>query len=504
MNEISLPTQSQNKYYTREEIRSIEYNEILSGKNELTLMQNAGFGISEYVKSLNPKYVTVLCGTGNNGGDGIVAAGELSSYCEVKLILLGQPKTESSKSMLLKYSNSIRSISYIDTLNIDNLFLELNTADCIIDAIFGIGLEVIPREPHLSILNLYSKLNNNKIISIDIPSGLDANTGEWYCNSYIPHSILTMQYFKAGLKDLKNLCEIKVIDIGIDRNSEIFVGPGHVHNFLPKRDINSYKGINGRLMVIGGSDEFTGAPVLSGMAALRSGIDTLRIAVPSTIRDIVASYAMDFIVVKVEGERLTIKEFKKYRDLTTHRHDVVAIGMGMSNHPECYKFARDLFRHIKDKLKVVLDADAIRAFKGYLDDIRGSGVIITPHKAELRTILDEKIPSDFDDLVQFLQQKALDLNIIILLKGRIDIITDGERTILNRTGHMGMTVGGTGDVLAGLTAGINCFIEDKFWATAVASYIMGKAGELAAKKFGNSLLASDVINEISNVLLEFI
>jgi NAD(P)H-hydrate epimerase len=175
--------------------------------------------------------------------------------------------------------------------------------------------------------------------------------------------------------------------------------------------------------------------------------------------------------------------------------------MGISNHPDVTKFVREIFPYIQDKVRVVIDADAIRAFRGHLDLLKGSGAIITPHRAELRMMLGETVPKLLPELIEFLQKKAKELGIIILLKGRIDIITNGTRTILNRTGHPGMTVGGTGDVLAGIVSAANCFIEDPFFATAIAAFIMGKAGELAATKFGNSLLASDVIKEIPNILL---
>ena len=133
--------------------------------------------------------------------------------------------------------------------------------------------------------------------------------------------------------------------------------------------------------------------------------------------------------------------------------------------------------------------------------MKDSGAIITPHRAELRMMLGKEIPENPQDLITFLQETASDLGIIILLKGQIDIITNGKRTILNSTGHPGMTVGGTGDVLAGIVGAVNCFIDDSFMATSIATYIMGKSGERAAAKYGNSLLASDVIEEISGVIL---
>ena len=158
-----------------------------------------------------------------------------------------------------------------------------------------------------------------------------------------------MQYSKAGLSNLPKTTEIISADIGISKESAYYVNEGHLLNFWPKRKLDSYKGQNGRILVIGGSDGFTGAPVLSGMATLRAGVDTLRIAVPEIIRDIVAGYAEDFIVLKVRGERHSNKGFKRFQDLAVNRHDVIAIGMGISNHPDVTKFVRELFLYIKDR-----------------------------------------------------------------------------------------------------------------------------------------------------------
>jgi NAD(P)H-hydrate epimerase len=490
------------QFISRDESLSIEINEFNSGVNAFDLMLRAGQGIADHVKTLAGKGVTILAGGGNNGGDGIVAAGLLADTCDVKLVLVQTPKTEEAiQAMDILEGKEIEQFILGENISIDKVVKLLKASEIVIDALFGVGLHSEVRKPYNQLIAVFASLSNAHICSVDIPSGMDCNTGDWYTESFAPQSVVTMQYTKAGLKNLSSDTEVIVVDIGISDDACYYVGDGHLQRFWPKRDPNSHKGQNGQVLVIGGSDGFTGAPVLSGMAVLRSGVDTLRIAVPEIIRDIVAGYAEDFIILKVRGDKLTSKGFNRFKELAINRHDVIAIGMGISNHPDVTKFVREIFPYIQDKVKVVIDADAIRAFRGHLDLLKGSGAIITPHRAELRMMLGESVPKQLPELIEFLQKKAKELDIIILLKGRIDIITNGTRTILNRTGHPGMTVGGTGDVLAGIVSAANCFIKDPFFATAIAAFIMGKAGELAATKFGNALLASDVIKEIPNILL---
>ena len=492
------------EFLTRDEIRAIEFNEFIDGKSAWELMQNAGKAVSQHLEQLSKSSFVFVIGPGNNGGDALVAASHLSAKSNITVILLKPPKTNEAKKAYQLLKERKPDCVFIETTSLNIIKEKLNETEVIIDGIFGIGLESQIREPYLAIINYFHTIRSDYqdiIIScVDIPSGLDCTTGQWYCEPYDPNFVVTMQFSKLAMKQLKST-EIITADIGFSDQYMYYVGPGHYLQMWPKRDPDSYKGKNGRVIVIGGSDGFTGAPVLAGMATLRTGVDSLRIAVPETIRDIVAGYAEDFIVLKVKGDKITSKGFNKYLDLTVTRHDVAVVGMGLSNHPECVKFVLDWFKFVNGKIKAVLDADAIRSFKGQLKLLENSGAIITPHKAELRTLVGESVPDDPKELIEFVKTTAKNLGIVILIKGRIDIITDGDRLLLNHTGHPGMTVGGTGDVLAGLVGAVNCFVEDKFYATAIASYIMGMAGESAAKKYGNSLLASDVVKEIPNVIL---
>ncbi len=491
-------------YLTKEEVLAIEEMEFSSGTSAYELMLKAGKGVADYIinSELDKKSIIVISGSGNNGGDGAVAARFLSEKYFVEIVYVKEPKTEQSKQAMNDLGDKVNKYILNKSISFEDLIDKIKSATIIVDAILGIGVQSDVRNPYKEIIDQFSQIDNSAIISVDIPSGMDTNSGKWYVTPFTPYAIVTMQFSKRCMQTLQGI-NIHVVDIGINKNYGYFTSEHYVKHLWPKRDPNSHKGMNGRVMVIGGSDEFTGAPVLSGMAVLRAGVDTLRIAVPETIRNIVAGYAKDFIVVKVNGSRITSKPFKKYQEMAVKRHDVIVVGMGMSNHPDCNKFTREFFEYAHDKVKFVLDAEAVRAFKGNLNKLKNTNTIITPHRAELRMMLGEDIPDDFGERIDFLQKKAAELGITILLKGQYDIITNGQRTIINKSGHPGMTVGGTGDVLAGLTAACYSFIDDPVLAASVAAFIMGKSGEAAAELYGNSLLASDIITFIPKILLKY-
>jgi ADP-dependent NAD(P)H-hydrate dehydratase / NAD(P)H-hydrate epimerase len=428
------------------------------------------------------------------------------------------------------------------SISITEIFEHVKKVDVIIDSIFGFKLNSKVKEPYNFVLAEFAKLfelnpttetietkesqidvsTENQLsqtevedqqdqdinieerypmlFSVDIPSGLDCNNGKWHCEPYFPTLILTFQYSKRGIE--KHHMIYEVLDIGIEDRQNYIPDDIFTIFHFPERDPDSHKGLNGRILIIGGSDEYTGAPVLSSLASLRMGSDTVRTVVPESIRDIVAGYSKDFLILKVKGNYHSTRNTKFLADLAIRRHNVCVMGMGLSNKDDCLKFIRDFIRLIHTKMSLVIDADAIRAFRGNLGLLHNTKAVITPHRAELRWVLEEEIPSDPQELVDFLQMKARQLGITIVLKGRVDIITNGYRTFLNYTGHPGMTVGGTGDVLAGVIGAVAGFVRIPFFAAVIGTYIMGKAGELAAEKYGNGLLASDVVEELPNVLLE--
>ena len=273
---------------------------------------------------------------------------------------------------------------------------------------------------------------------------------------------------------------------------------------LPKRRESSHKGDNGLVLAVGGSKDFVGAVALAGLAALRSGVDLVKVIAPEKVAWAVNAYSPDLMTMKLKAEYFKPSHFSDVKN-SMERFDVLLIGNGIGLRYETKKFCKKLIKSIK-KFEVI-DADAIKAIS--MDDAKNS--IITPHSKELEyflknskikkniisTINDEKNLIKKSKLIQKTTQKFLYRNNIILLKGRIDAIISKNKIFYNKTGNAGMTKGGTGDVLAGLCAGYLAQSKDLLQSAVNAAYFNGLIGDiLLKKKKGFTYLASDMVEEI--------
>ena len=245
---------------------------------------------------------------------------------------------------------------------------------------------------------------------------------------------------------------------------------------------SSHKGENGKVLVVGGSAEYPGAVFLAGAAAYRTGADNVTIAAPSKTAWAVNCLSPDIITVKLKGERLKASASKKIVSLSEN-FDSVLIGNGIGTGNETKKLAATISEKIKRPK--VIDADAIKAIK--LQKVSNS--IITPHAKELEILMKNSRCS------QKSIRSALGTN-VILAKGRTDRIISARKTAINRTGHEGMTVAGTGDVLAGIAAGILAQEKDLWRSAAAAAHVSGKIGEKLSRKHGNGYVASDMLRLI--------
>jgi len=261
----------------------------------------------------------------------------------------------------------------------------------------------------------------------------------------------------------------------------------------------------GLLIVIGGSDFYSGSPALSAMAAFKSGVDMVRIIAPKRAADIIASFSPNLAVYPLDGKWLESKHLATLISMTesakavAHGNSAVVIGGGVGRSKETQKVILEYLKQVQ--VPVVIDADAIHAVGGKQEIISGKNFLITPHTYEFFVLTGKevyKLPEE--EKIKLVYQEAARLQTTILLKGAIDIISDGKEVALNRTGTPYMTVGGTGDTLAGIAGALLARGLSPFEAVQAAAYINGLAGELAGKKLGESLTATDLIDEISNVI----
>jgi hydroxyethylthiazole kinase-like uncharacterized protein yjeF len=258
-------------------------------------------------------------------------------------------------------------------------------------------------------------------------------------------------------------------------------------NSLLQRKKESHKGDNGRVLVIAGSSLFAGAAILSSVAALRVGADIVALACPQPVGNAMNCYCPDIIVKKLKGDHLKLTHSRQITEFA-RKFDILLIGNGIGQEPSTKKLINKLLKNkmIASKLKVI-DADALK-----LIDIRYvSNTILTPHKVEYQTLLNNSNLKSIEEIG----------NNVIILKGAVDQIITKDKTILNKTGNSGLAKAGTGDVLAGLCAGILANTKDLQASAQAAAWLNGHIGDiLLKKKKGYYYIASDLIKEINDLL----
>ncbi|MEM3209383.1 MAG: NAD(P)H-hydrate epimerase, partial [Saccharolobus sp.] len=310
------------------EMRALEINSTALGVPTLLLMENAGRSVKDEIVSrfeINNKLVYVYVGHGGKGGDGLVAARHLAGEgARVIVFLLGENKHEDSLFNLNAIEDMDYSIKLIQIKDIDEI--KPVEADILIDAMLGTGFSGRPREPFRTAIKAFNNSKGFKV-SIDIPSGIDSDTGEAFEDEYVkPDLVVTFHDIKLGLA--KHNFNVIVKKIGIPPEAQIYVGPGDVIVNIAKKPFYAKKGDSGRVLVIGGSYTFTGAPTLAALAALRTGADLVYVASSEETAKIIAGYSPDLITIKLKGKNISpdnLEELKPWID----RSDVVIIGPGM-------------------------------------------------------------------------------------------------------------------------------------------------------------------------------
>jgi hydroxyethylthiazole kinase-like uncharacterized protein yjeF len=267
-----------------------------------------------------------------------------------------------------------------------------------------------------------------------------------------------------------------------------------------KRNPWSHKYDFGHLLVIGGSKQYTGSPALvalSALAALRSGADLATIVAPERAANIAASFSPNLIAYPLKGDYLNKKHLSELLKFTENKTAVV-IGNGLGREKETLK---TIIKYLKNiSIPAVIDADAIHAVALDKKIVKNKKFIITPHSREFEVLSGIKVTTNLNERIKSMRKTAKNLGTTIVLKGHIDIISNGKETALNRTGSPLLTKGGMGDTLAGICGALLARGIDTFTAACASAYINGKAGEIASKKLGEGITATDLITSIPEVI----
>lgn len=271
---------------------------------------------------------------------------------------------------------------------------------------------------------------------------------------------------------------------------------------FPKRSPESHKGQNGRVLVIGGSIEYYGAPIFSAIGALHSGVDLVYLAVPECNFEVTRNYCPDFIVRKYQGEYLNSKAFDLISSLAV-QCDVIVIGPGLGDRKETLETVKKIITEVSKPM--IIDADAIQVLQSMEKFPLKQKIVVTPHHQEFESLTGKpfKKSENIEQKNMLLRALATDIKINILLKGKEDIIASENGEIANnQTGNAGMTVGGTGDILAGAVAGLMAQGVEPFDACQLGAFTLGKTGDKLLKEKGYGFSASDLAAEFPYILRE--
>jgi ADP-dependent NAD(P)H-hydrate dehydratase len=280
--------------------------------------------------------------------------------------------------------------------------------------------------------------------------------------------------------------------------SIITATPKLARQLMPARSASSRKGDNGTVLVVGGSRFYHGAPVLASVAALRSGADLVYTAVPRSIITAVRSFSPTIIAIPLPDDKLTVGAANRLYAMLPKRADAAAIGMGMSIEPEALV---TLVKKLKEAgTNILLDASAL--IPQVLDEISNTGSVITPHAGEYKRIFGQEPGTTTETMTSNVHKLAKEYGVTVALKGWLNVVSDGDQTAVVKRSTPAMTVGGTGDVLSGLAAGLLAKMKP-FDAALLAVYFNGLAGSLAVERAGLHIVATDLLDNLSTVMKPF-
>ncbi len=484
---------------TPKDMMVVDANTEALGISRASLMENAGHCLAEIISGISkPCKISIYAGTGGNGGDGFVAARYLlKKGFEIEVYLLANPSYIKSRESRINWEVLQKVNVGLSKLKLfvleDSSDLQITDSDVIVDALLGTGVEGKLREPISSAVDV---INNSNVIkvAVDVPSGLDPLTGKVFDKAVRADITVTFHRIKLGLKDAKKeyVGNIHICDIGIPNEAEIFTGPGDVLRFN-KRNEGSHKGQNGKILVIGGSKDYSGAPAIAALSSLKSGVDLAIVASPAKVSNIIRSYSPDLIVKNLSKDFITPYDIDKILEFSKNI-DSLVIGCGMGLEDETRVALNYLLERIRKPM--VIDADALKLLDIDLIGKIGNNIVLTPHANEFKELFGIKVPEELEDKIQTILKSSGSCGATILMKGAVDIIASNDKFRLNFTGNPGMTVGGTGDCLAGLVGGLLAQGHEGYEAAFLGAYINGRAGDLAALKYGYNFTTTDILKFI--------
>ncbi|HLZ33800.1 MAG TPA: NAD(P)H-hydrate dehydratase [Nitrospira sp.] len=483
----------------------------------LVLMERAGAGVVAFLQKrfgpLRGKTVTILCGKGNNGGDGLVVARILRQQQVKVAVLLLAPVTDLSRDAAIMYRRWLR----VAGKSASKFFRSseqsgpiLASSDLIIDALLGTGLSTEISGVYRDAIQLINRAGR-PVVAVDMPSGIHADSGGLLGDAVRAAATVTFGLPKLGLyvgAGIDYAGAVHVVDIGIPAayvdaidTRMIVLTKELVARALPSRPASSHKGTFGHAGILAGSVGKTGAAALAARAALRIGTGLVTVATPSSVNDVLEAKLLEAMTFPLpETKARTLARSGLDRVLAFMRaRTATAVGPGLSTHPETVELIQSLMKHL-DRPSV-LDADALNALASRASLLTECKIppILTPHPGEMaRLEVDATSQSVNADRIGTARRFARERGVFVVLKGARTVIArpDGLLAICP-TGNPGMATAGTGDVLTGMVVGLLAQGVPAWEAACAATYLHGLAGDLAAQQLGQAgMLAGDLIAHI--------
>jgi NAD(P)H-hydrate epimerase len=500
------------KIVTSQQMRELDRKAIDEwGVPGLTLMENAGRAVADaalrLTEDMPDRPIVVLCGRGNNGGDGFVAARHLREAGRQVHVFLAATKDEvtgDAGTNLERLESAGPSAALVsDPARVGEA---CGAAGLVVDALLGTGLTGKTRGLPGQLIETVNE-SGARVLAVDVPSGLDADTGEPLGLAIRAVETVTMGLPKLGLflyPGMDYAGRVTLADIGfpgnlLDKAPSVadLIDPEWVRMLLPRRKPSAHKGSFGRVLVIAGSAGMTGAASLCAQGALRAGAGLVTVGCPASVNDVLEvklTEAMTFPLPETYGRTLDTRALALILELAQEA-DVLAIGPGLSHEPETAVLVRRLVARVEKP--IVIDADGINALADAALILEGAHppAVLTPHPGEMGRLMGVAAEKIQARRAHFSAAAAKRFHATVVLKGARSIIADGSRPLtINPTGNPGMASGGTGDVLTGMVAGLIAQELLPFEAAVAATYLHGLAGDIAASAVGEaSMLAGDLL-----------
>jgi ADP-dependent NAD(P)H-hydrate dehydratase / NAD(P)H-hydrate epimerase len=471
------------------------------GAPSLELMEAAGRAVAEAVGELAPDGpVRVVCGKGNNAGDGLVAARYLREAGFAVEALLLWPADELS-------GDAATNLERFPAEHVDgDLAPRLKDSGAIVDAIFGTGFSGEPREPALAAIAAIDACDA-PVVACDIASGVDASNGEVAAAAVEADVTVSFHAAKLGHRVAPGKWhsgELRVAPIGIPSGAPAQPAAGTIDasvlELAPRRGARSTKFSSGQVTIAGGSRGLTGAVQMSSLAAIRAGAGYATVAVPADLESIFEQGQPEVMSVGCPGGDGCLAPGSAKQLLRAFERAAAGVfGPGLGRDPGSVELAHEVLAAIEAPL--VLDADGLNAFAGELGRIaaRGAPTLLTPHAGELGRLLGRSSEAISEHRLEAAREAARGAEAVVVLKGDDTIVTDGERVAVNSLAAPALATAGTGDVLSGVAAALLARGLDPFAAACAAVLTHARAGREAALRVGaaESVIATDVIDSIS-------